>query len=513
MSKFINNLLVILTALAFFAQLVIDLSTVNVATSIIILCSALTTLFYLRWTTALETHPLSTFAVFGFSFTTLIGAILVQSATWVSVSADLRQPITTFSWLAIFQIISIVAHMIYRTNMKSSNANQQGLLSRLFDSMAIYAVQPSSVLWIVGVFGLFCALLSKVLPVANGFSFLAWAPFLIPIYYFQIGKDYCNFRTHFLFLVLHLSVIGLLGLFFNSRGTILSGVATLLLLLIISAMRSVKIVSSAVLFRLAVVSILGFAISFPASDLSQAMVIVRAERGKVSPIKLIENTIEVFNDKAKLESKIESDRINSERLLYDEKYIKNSLLARLVTTKFHDNSIFFIEKISDRNIERVISKSVDLLFAALPQPLLDKLNVDIKKENMLFTVGDILSHYAIGAPLGGFKTGSIFAQGLLIFGSLFLLIYFVMSFILFFAIDIFSKRTTDGVVIISAIGMLNIFPTFLFGVTADSIHVLFIGVVRGVIQSAVLYFIAISIARFITKVFSLNALPKHSAFK
>ena len=204
-SKFINNLLLILTTLAFLAQLVIDLSTVNVATSFIILCSALTTFFYLRWTSALETHPLSTFTVFGLSFTTLIGAMLVQSASWIPVSADLRQPITTFSWLALFQIISIVAHMFYRANTNSSNANQPSLLTRLFDSMAIYAVQPTSVLWIVGVFGLFCALFSKVFPVANGFSFLAWAPFLIPIYYLQIGKDYCNFRTHFLFLVVYMS--------------------------------------------------------------------------------------------------------------------------------------------------------------------------------------------------------------------------------------------------------------------------------------------------------------------
>jgi hypothetical protein len=82
---------------------------------------------------------------------------------------------------------------------------------------------------------------------------------------------------------------------------ILSGVASLLLLFILNAMRSVKIVSSVALFRVAVVFILGFAISFPVGDLSQAMVIAREERGKVSPIKLIENTIQIFNDKPKLE--------------------------------------------------------------------------------------------------------------------------------------------------------------------------------------------------------------------
>jgi hypothetical protein len=263
----------------------------------------------------------------------------------------------------------------------------------------------------------------------------------------------------------------------------------------------------------AVVLILGFAISFPASDFSQAMVIVRAERGKISPIKLIENTMETFNDKAKLDAKIESNRFKVERSAYDEKYIENPIIARLVTTKFHDNSIFFIEKISDRNIEEVRRKSVDLFFMALPQPLLDKLKVGLNKGSMQYTNGDMLSHYAIGTPLGGFRTGSMFAQGLLLFGSLFPIIYFAMCFVLFSAIDLFSKKTTEGVVVISAIGMLNIWPNFLFGITADSIHVLFIGVFRGVMQSVVLYFIAISIARFITKAFSLKALPKPPAFK
>lgn len=507
-SKLINNLLIILMTLAFLVQLVVDFSTVNVATSIIILCSALTTLFYLRWTRALETHPLSTFAIFGFSFTTLMGAIIVQSASWVPVSAYLRQPITTFSWLAVFQIISIVAHMVYRTNTKSSTSNQLSLLRKVFNSLGIYAVQPTSVLWIVGVFGLFCALFSKVLPVANGFSFLAWAPFLIPIYYSQIGKDYCNFRTHFLFLVLHILVIGLLAIFFNSRGMFLSGIASVFLFFTLQAMRSVKKVSSVALFRAVVVFILGFAISVPASDFAQAMVIARAGRGKVHSIKLMENTFEAFNDKAKLDATIELDRFKVERSLYDERYINNALLARLVTTKFHDNSIFFIEKISDRNIEEVRSRSFDFFFTVLPQPLLDKLKVGLKKTSMLYTMGDVLSHYAIGSPLGGFKTGSMFAQGLLLFGSFFPLIYFAICFILFFAIDLFAKRTTEGVVMISAVGMLNIFPNFLFGITADSIHVLFIGVARGVIQSAVLYFIAIAIARFITKSFSLKAMPK-----
>jgi hypothetical protein len=501
-SKLINNILIFLTILTFFTQLFIDFSSVNIATSAIILCSALSTIFYLRWSSALDTSPLSTFAIFGFSFTTVIGAIWAQSLSWLPVSGDLHQPIVTFSWLALFQAISIIAHVVYRSIGKSSKSSKSSLLTRVLDSMGIYALQPTSVLWFVGVFGLFCVLLSKVLPVANGLSFLAWAPFLIPGYYSQIGKGYCNIGIHSFFLVLHASVIALLAMFFNSRGVLLSGFATLGLIFLFNGMRSEKKLSSAMLFRLGVSVILVVVIFIPATKLVTAMAIARSDRNYVSPIKTIENTIENFNDPAKLERYTKLAEILKSRSAYEEAYITNPVLARLVTTKFHDNAIFFADKISDKNAEDLMLKTVDFFFIALPQPFLDKLGIDIKKVDMQrYSIGDLLSHYANGTRLGGLRTGSVFGQGLLLFGNFFIPIYFLMCLVLFSAIDIFSKRTNDGLITISAIGMLNLWPNFLFGITADSLHALFIGVVRGILQTAVLYFIAISIAKFFTKAF------------
>jgi len=510
-SKFINNLLVVLTMLAFFAQLVIDFSSVNIATSAIIFCSALSTIFYLRWSSALENCPLSTFAIFGFSFTTIIGAIFAQSASWLPVSGDLRQPIVTFSWLALFQVVAIFAHMIYRKNTTSSNEDHPSILRRLFESMGIYTLQPTSVLWFVGFFGLFFVLLSKILPVANGLSFLAWAPFLIPAYHSVLGKKYCNIKVHTLFLVLHASVIALLALFFNSRGVLLSGFATLALIFVLRAMRSQKTVSPVTLFRVAVVLTLAVAISAPATKLVTAMAIARYERAHVSPIKTIENTFKNFNDPGKLERYTKLAELQKEKSRYDETYIANPIVARLVTTKFHDNAIFFASEISEKNAEEVMDKSIEFLYTALPQPFIDKLKIDIDKDFLRYSMGDLLANYALGVPLGGYKTGSAFGQGLLLFGGFFVLIYFAMCFVLFAALDIFSKRTKDGVITISVIGMLNLWPNFLFGITADSLHVLFIHVVRDVLQSAFLYYFAISVAKFFTKQFGILPHPISSS--
>jgi hypothetical protein len=52
--------------------------------------------------------------------------------------------------------------------------------------------------------------------------------------------------------------------------------------------------------------------------------------------------------------------------------------------------------------------------------------------------------------------------------------------------------------VLSVIGMLNIWPNFLFGISADSLSALFIGVVRGVVQNVTLYSILFFIVRFIS---------------
>ena len=505
-SKFINSILILLTIIAFIAQLFIDFSTVNIATSTIILVSGLFVLLYFRWSDALETHPLSSFAILGFSITTVTGALWAQSASWLAVSADLRQPLITFPVLALYQAIAIIAHVLYRWMNKKSPTESPSLLRRSFEVLGVYEVQSISILWIVGIFGLFCVLLSRVFPLANGFSYLAWTPFLIPIYSAQIGKDYCNIKINYLFLALHTLTIAMLAIFFNSRGELLAGFATVGLIFLLTAMRSQKLVTTHSLFRGLFVVLVGIALSFPANDLVKAMMIARLEQGRASYITTMQNTIKNFTDSSRLERFSKLELARNLRSAYDEKYIENPMIARLVTTKFNDNAIYFAGRLSDKDKDYLLGLTGDFFWVTLPQPFLDAFKIGVDKEKLRFTVGDVLANMAIGSSLGGYRTGSVFAQGLALFGNLFVIVYFAMCLILFASIDIFSKWTANGVVALSAIGMLRLWPNFIFGITADSLHVMFIGVVRGVVQSVLLYFIAISIAKFITKVFGFKAI-------
>jgi hypothetical protein len=370
--------------------------------------------------------------------------------------------------------------------------------------MGLYDIPKVSVLWVVGVLGLFCLLFSHVFPVANGFSYLAWSPFLIPIYYYSEGEKYCNIKTNIVYLAIHASLIILLALLFNTRGMLFLGFVTVGSIFTLQMMKSRRQLNSTLLFRSFIGILIVFAISIPAANMSTAMAIARDGRGKVSPIKIISNSLENFSSPEKIQDYREQERRQVLHSVYDEYYVDNSLGARFVNTKRHDNAIYFAGKLSDSSAKEVLRMSGDFLWGTLPQPFLDALKIDIDKRYLVVSMGDVLAHYAVGTPLGGLRTGSIFGQGLVLVGYFSFLIYFAMCFILFAAIDIFSKKTADGAVVISVVGMLSLWGNFGSGITADSFHHLFMGVVRGVMQSAVLYFIAISFAKFLTKSFSLK---------
>src|SRR5260370_12989000 len=93
----IFNCLIALAVLAVPLQFAIEPSIENVASSCIVLASALAMLFYLRGTSALEQHPLSSVALFGFCVTTQLGALLVQTAALTPLAGSLSTPLYTFA--------------------------------------------------------------------------------------------------------------------------------------------------------------------------------------------------------------------------------------------------------------------------------------------------------------------------------------------------------------------------------------------------------------------------------
>ncbi len=498
-SRFMVALFMVLALLAFAAQFLIDFTPDNIAASCVVLASSMAILLYILWTDAIQTHPLSTFAKFGLCFTSQLGALLAQSASGVSLTQNLRLPLETFVWLAVFQGTALLAHTLYRTFSGVKEHRRSSLIRVGLEQVGLYTPPSVGALWFLGLIGLFGQLLSSVShgtlgKIGHGFEFVVWAPFLIPIFVAEVGPDFCDKKRHYPFLIVYIGLIAFIGLAANARGFMLSGLMTISIFFILRGMRSAQSVTASKVGKTVLLGLVVAGMAIPVSDLMVAMRIARNERATSSPMKMVEDTFYYVTQPELLDAQRTRDKLAFSQSSYDETYFANPLLGRLMETKFHDNAIYFASRISTNDGQRLWDITGDFLWTALPDPALTALRIDVDKEAMRFTIGDYLSYLSGAGELGGFKTGSAFGHGLAMFGIYFPLIYFFICCILFWAMDLLSYRTAKGQVLISALGMLGIWKLFQYGITNESLQGFFM-VVRGLPQTILIYLLTLWIAR------------------
>ena len=493
--------LIALTVLAVPLQFAIDPSIENMASTCIVLASALTMLFYLRGTSALEQHPLSSIAIFGFCVSTQLGALLVQTAWRTSLAGSLYTPLYTFGTLAFYQLIAISMHVVYRF-FSVRKTTDSGLIRSFLGWAGIYRTPSSGTLWYMGCVGLPTMLFWKsegVLGrIAVGFNFLAWAPYLIPIYATEIGESYCNIKINRILLVLYTGVFFVLGLALNARGIIFSGVATVGLLYLLKAMRSDALVTARAVKQLGVLALIMLAISGPVSDLTISMVIARQVRGKVSASAMIRTTLRIWRQPRVLAAYRADHQIASRYSAYDEHYIANPMLGRLVETKFYDTAFHFANTLTTEDAQaRLRDISIKLAWASFPTPMLQAMGVRIDKDDLDFSMGDYLAYLSRGIPLGGRKTGNLFAQGIVLFGPLFPFLYAVICLLLYGVMDLITIRSAKGPARLSAVGMLQIWHYFMSGITYESVQKVFLLLIRSFGQTLLIYVMVLTPARML----------------
>jgi hypothetical protein len=494
-------LLIVLTVVAVPLQVAIQPTMVNSLAACIVLVSSLGTLLYLFWGKALDTHPLSSFTVLGFCFTSQMGALLVQTGAWTAISNSLYDPLYTFGMLALYQAVALLTHLVYRF-FSSKEPGNSGVVRGFLGWAGLYRLPSAGALWIMGCIGLFtfafAHLQNVVGKIAMGFSFLAWAPFLIPFFLREIGDSYCNAKLSRTLLIAYLMVACILGLALNTRAVMFQGVATIGLLYLLAGMRSDALVTWRAVRRIATLALVIVAISIPASYLATAMVVARQWRGKVSSYEMIQTTLFVMT-KPNLIAASRAQAATNERFgAYDEHYIDNPLLNRLVTTKYHDNAFHFARSLTTEDARaRLREISVTFAWAGLPEPVLHRLGIQVIKDDIGYSMGDYLAYLSRGVPLGGHKIGSMFAQGIALFGPLFPFIYAALCVILFFMADLMSVKSAAGRASLAVLGMLQIWNFFIMGISYESLHTAIYFVYRTFEQMVLIYVFVFGFARLI----------------
>jgi hypothetical protein len=110
-------------------------------------------------------------------------------------------------------------------------------------------------------------------------------------------------------------------------------------------------------------------------------------------------------------------------------------------------------------------------------------------------MGDYLAYLSRGLPLGGRKTGSMFAQGQAVLGPLFPILYGALCVFVFGLMDLLTLRGAGGRVELSALAMMNLWIFFYRGITADALSNLFVFIFRDFAQTVVIYVIIFAIVR------------------
>lgn len=504
-SSFIILVLLLSSLAAFVAQLLIDFSTINIATSCIALLTVFVISSYIKRTNAIQTDPLSTFAIFGFAITTQVGALLFQSLAWTSLSEGLRQPIETFATLFVYLIVALVAHSFFRM-LTSNTTAKPSMMSALLERARLYEVPPSKTLWIMGWFGVLAIFFGRGADINNkvwdGFRFLIYTPFLIPIYINLIGKTYANASREFFFLAAWFSLLVLFGVLLGTRAIIFTGIMIIGLIYLLAGLRSNAFLQSKQIFKFSVFFVLILPLVGPASDLAIAIQITRQSNDRS-----IEHTLDVVQKPYLLEKYRATEVTNAQYGAYDEAYISNPIFKRFVETKFHDNALYFSSKLSDSGKEALAEKTSDLLFGILPQPFLDFLKIDVDKLTLRSSMGDYLANFSSGISLGGYRTGSMFAQGQALIGPFFIVTYFMICMALFYLMSLLSNKS-NAVVTLSAPGLLLIWGFFISGITAESLHQMTAFLARNLMQSLLIYLLLYWLCSLFTKPVMLNKLVK-----
>ncbi|MEP2653488.1 MAG: hypothetical protein ABJH06_16010 [Paraglaciecola sp.] len=493
---FLSLAIVVLINICLLVQVKIDASFDNIVSSLLIAFATMATTAYLYWSDAYSKSPISSVIVLSLAFTGLFGALVFQTLYWNPVIKYLYDPVHTFSMLTFYQMVAVATHFIFISFLGSSSkpiTNNYLSIRAVLTKLGLYHIPSVKTVWCLALIGLLALFIGKVLPNSIGraifnFNFLMWFPFFILLYIYKFGDTYANPRKQLIYVTLFFLVIVFMGIAFNGRGLIVTGLVNLFLVTTIILLNQETKRSFSFYAKFSCVILLLLAIIKPFSDFSQAMLIARSERGEITPVQMFQNTLKIYNSgqvEIENQNKYIENKVYSN---YDEDYIENTILTRFVLTRFHDNAYYYQDMLT-RNGELAVGTLIrNKIIAIMPQPLVTQLGIDLDKMEVIAkSTTDILVHETTGRGLWGLKVPSTFVDLEILFG-VYASVVLAIMLLLFFAItELFTTIAKQA-------GFLISFPFFaiaskyiLFQIPIYSIQGLVSLATRGFIEDVIIF--------------------------
>ncbi len=414
------------------------------------------------------------------------------------ITYGLQIPYMTFLFETLLFIVSSFAFR-FSFSLNRKNNKLQKILLRI----GFFKPLPSTVIWVLGCIGLLARLSSFAVgnveygdignKFTSGLIFLMYTPFCLffpSLYTYQSQK--LKNSKHNKALWAYFTIVTLLGIASNSRENMIIAIGTFILIgLLYQIKRNIHFsqISPAKILFMGIITYIGINIL---SDFSTAMLYNRSIRSDVNKKELLNRTLETYKNKELMNKLNQINQLEKAQPLlsykygWDETYVDNFMLNRYCNIRITDQTLYYALNTTDDN-NRMKKNFIDNLISLLPTPILERLDIDLNKQDIRHSRGDLL--YAIGTHsniFSGFRVTSHVADGLMTFG----LLYFPIQFIIFLCIFKLQNALvfyTRKKYIYSIFGLICFFTFFgLFrnanGCSGDTMYLL-----RGFWQSLILF--------------------------
>lgn len=461
----------------------------------------------------LDMYPVSFLMVFGMAVFHYILPLPLTLLDGNPVTVNLQLPVLTFTHHFLFCLTIAFTHKMYVFVSGGKN-----VFRSVLKNTAFYVAPSQKVIWITALSALassyynyFVFGLWQQETADRGFLFYLttmlsqyiWLP-LIMLFPKFIGNDKSVGAVKHANIYLYSVFVVIVAVASNWRTVLFSGVFLIIGLLLISLLFRFTSVSDVLRSKKIIFGlILGVALIGPMKDMAEAMVIVRHERTQLSGSDFLKRTFEVFSDKALL-TKFDSALVGGKFILddnygWDEHYLSNPILNRMVNLKISDNCLYYASIIGFGNSD-MQREFLRQLAALTPNVLLPAIGVspEEKLDASSYSIGDYLYGLATNstAGYGSFIISAMPGVGLAIFGYWYFAVVFVLMFIIFAMFDslvVFDNKRVrfSYLFFVMLVTILNYF---------NDRHVFvyeFRFVMRTYFETVVEFLIVMSVARFL----------------
>lgn len=489
-----------------------------VAVGCVLLAWMITTIFFLRPNT-LKNYPLSSFLIIGFSTTQFYVPLLFTLIDGNPIVYKLELPFDVFLHSILSMLVLTLAHVVYQLIAKNSLSGPKSPLSK-----AGFFEPPSDLqLWIMGIVGVFATAYVWLYSPSIGWSVtgsasdkivqavipFTYAPYFIPFGRLY-GKNKAQSKSLVAMLLIFTLVIFMVSIGRNSRSGFMIGFASVGFAYSLGVLHD-YFKPRLFTVRNVCISIIGlWLITGPVADISTAMVIVRGQRLDISYTELIQLTLKAYSDKEAIQRARIADVTQKED--WDETYMDNIFIQRFSNLKYIDLSLIMAAKTGDHDPD-MYNFTIDHLLSIFPLPVLTFFDLDVDKNAVnSSSYGDYFYYKVSGNPyaLGGYRTGHFSGTGMAAFGWWYLVLLGIGMLPVFILLDKLCIKDASFMpsytfrqqsnVRFSFCGLLTLTSIFQF-LPTESVEMTASFLLRGWIQSVLLYFVVYHTTRLLSSAF------------